>query len=161
MPSLNLLNAVIKVNSYKGLLSESLIVRTAKRALNQYNRGWLKPETADLAEAIAHNGAREFLERPLEGRKLDSDLTAKGIDWLNRVLFKANGERRDTKLSRNFGEREIRIVRNFSHFTFDGFYNDGYDLQPTWRVHSKRHGSFSYVCTIGPHNYNGFIEVMG
>lgn len=159
----NMLNAVTKVNQFKGLLSEAIIVRTAKQTLNQYNRGWLKPETTELAEAIDEFGLRELLESPLYGRKLDAELTKRGIDWLRNMLFTKRGDHRCTIHTREsgIGHREYLIVERFSHFTFDGFYRDGYDnYVPTWRVHSKDGESFSYVCTLGAHNYNGYFLVM-
>jgi len=152
-------NQIKRVIVHKGLLSYSL-VHGSKATLNQYERGWIKPRVQEAIEAIDELGLREFLETPLKGRKLDAELTSRGINWLKATLFKKNGEPRNTKMSREgcrYNAHEI--VRKFSHFTFDGFESDGYgNFIPRWRVHAKDGRSFSYVCTVGAHNPNGYVE---
>lgn len=156
----NIENAIKKIAEHKGLLSASVILYSAKQTLNQYNRGWLKFKNSDAAEAVTELGLRIYLEEPLIDRKLDQELTKRGLDWLKTILFKKNGQPRSTKHTLHADRvNACEIVSKFSHFTFDGFESDGNgNLDPKWRVHSKNGQSFSYVCTLGAHNYYGYIE---
>lgn len=159
----NVENAIKKVAKHQGPLTRAIVVYTAKQTFNQYNRGWIKPKSTEAIEAIDSLGLREFLETPLVGRVLADDLTKIGVEWLNKMLFTSKGKERDTKYTRGaFGPHRYNafaIVKNFSHFTFDGFESDGYgNVEPRWRVHAKDGQSFSYVCTLGAHNYNGYFS---
>ena len=162
----NLNNAIIKVNNFQGLLSEALIVRTAKQSINQFHRGWIQPNTSESAEAIDSLGLREFLEKPLIGKKLDKDLTKKGLEFLNRIVFTSKRKQRKTKDAQQLGDREIIILQNFSYFTFDGFYavDNGsmhYEYVPIWRVHSNNQlDSFSYIYTGGRFSFGGGLEIL-
>jgi hypothetical protein len=158
----NLENAIKKINTFNGPLSEALVVRTAKPTLNQYNRGWIRPKTTECAEAIDHFGVMEFLEKPLRGRKLDQDLTNKGISWLRSYLFTSKGEPRRTKDVKDLPYSTFQIVKDFAFFTFDEFIDDGYgNYQPVWRVHSKNGQSFAYCFTGGAYSYGGGVECWG
>lgn len=162
----NVKNAIRKVYEFEGLLSEALVVKTAKITLNQLRSGHatVDSETAEAVDALG--GIETFLEEPLMGRKLDRALTAKGIDWLKTMLFTAKGTRRNTVHTRELSDRVFEIVQNFSHFTFDGFETDAnsswggsYLVTPMWRVHAKDGRSFSYICTLGRFN-DGYFQVF-
>lgn len=161
----NLENAIKKVHDFKGTLSQSIIVGTAKGTLNQYSRGWIKPKTTETAEAIDQFGVEEFLEVPLLNRKLDENLTLKGIQFLNKYLFTKKDQPRKTKDTKNLPDLVFEVVKNFSHFTFAGFQDVGqgnYSLYtPIWEVHSNDGRSFQYIyggnfsgCGLECFNYN-------
>lgn len=144
----NLDNAIKAVNSFKGKLSRSIVCYTAKQSLNQYSCGWIKPKTSDSAEAIEALGILELLEQPLKGRKLDEELTRKGINWLNSFLFKKNGEPRSNKALQGVSSEVFKAVKEFSHFTFEGFQENcsGYycTYTPIWGIHSKSGSQVNY-----------------
>lgn len=144
----NLNNAIDRVSKFKGKLSKSVICSTAKQTLNQYSRGWLKPDS-ELAELVSQCGMLELLEAPLLDRKLDEALTTQGLEFLKRYLFKANGARRNTADLKYVSDTVFEMVKTFKHFSFAGFETDGYgDYFPMWRVHSKL-GTFVYSYTGG------------
>lgn len=155
----NIENAIKKVNDHKGLLTKSLVVRTAKQTLNQYNRGWIKPKTTECIEAIDALGILEFLEKPLLNRKLADDLTTQGIEWLNRFLFTKKGIPRKNKETQNASTHVYEVVKNFSHFTFGGFTDVGYSAYsnyiPCWVVHAKNGKKFTYIYG-GPYSTQPF-----
>lgn len=155
----NLNNAIKKVAEYKGLLSKSIVCGTAKGTLNQYARGWIKPdsETIQLIEDV---GILGLLEEPLKGRKLDKDLTKAGKEWLNTFFFTRSGARRNTKDLRYVYEGSFDIIKNFSHFTFAGFQDDGHGtFAPCWKVHAKNGDTFTYCYTGGRFSYGDGLEV--
>lgn len=157
----NIENQIKRVNRRPKLLSQDLVMG-CKMTLNQYNRGWLKFQSSDAADAVSKLGLRTYLETPMIGQKLDAELTKRGITWLRNLLYKSNGKPRNTVHTREVGQREYSIVDNFSHFTFEGFYSDGNgELTPIWGVHSKQGQSFKYVCTLGAYNIGGYWAVIG
>lgn len=163
----NLKNAIEKVKSYRGNLSKSIVCSTAKQTLNQYRRGWIKPEEgSDLAVMIAERGLYQLLETPLKDRKLDKAFTKQGLNWMRNFFFTSNGTMRKTKELMQFGDgarKDIEyIVKNFSHFTFDGFTDAGYDngeVIPCWKVHAKDGQTFTYSYNGGRFNPNGGLNV--
>lgn len=93
----------------------------------------------------------EMLERRSE-RAITKEQAKFGIKWLKTKAFKLNGEARKNC---TLGEREQRIVKNFSHFKFAGVYNsqesfgNGHSLYkqyvPIWRTYAKDGSYFDYV----------------
>ena len=53
--------------------------------------------------------------------KITSDHSMKGIEYLNRKCFKANGQRRHTKQVENMPQEFFTAIKDYSHFTFIGF----------------------------------------
>jgi hypothetical protein len=87
-----------------------------------------------------------------EDRRLDltRDQQAKGIAWLKNMHFRLNGsQRRSSKISLD----HLRVIRNFSHFTFEGFRSEvrgGIQIETKciYRTHSKQGEYFDY--TVNP-----------
>jgi hypothetical protein len=157
----NLENAIKRVGSFKGPLSKSIVCATAKQTLNQYARGWLKPDL-HLQPMINFYGIRDLLEKPLQGRRLDKALTAQGREFLNRFLFTSKGVPRKTRDTKYLPDSVFSIVKAFSHFEFVCFTDDNYNnYTPVWRVFDRKGNSFSYSYNGGRFNPNGAFEIHG
>ena len=74
-----------------------------------------------------------------------------GIKWLTEFLFKQNGEPRDTKATHYFNDFHYEIVRDFSHFKFEGYhvefngFGTGFLTGPIYSVYSKSGRCFEYA----------------
>ena len=78
--------------------------------------------------------------------KLDADQTKKGYDFLMNLWKSPTGK---VRANNPFGSREQRILDDFSHFEFGGFYDDGNSYRsnfiPIYIVHSKDGAAFEYI----------------
>jgi hypothetical protein len=78
--------------------------------------------------------------------KLDADQTKKGYDFLMNLWKSPTGK---VRTNNPFGSREQRILDDFSHFEFGGFYDDGNSYRsnfiPIYIVHSKDGAAFEYI----------------
>lgn len=74
-----------------------------------------------------------------------------GIQWLRNACFKADGSLRTSKLAKCFGLAERNVIRNFSHFTFEGVryqqnpYSGQFSTTPIYRTHSENGDYFDYT----------------
>lgn len=120
-------------------------IRGMRRALDarwRRDHGYSVGQTApDISgEELVGLGVRIESERPL----IEAKQAAKGLAWLRKVSFKSNG---DLRKNCPFGERELFVIRHFSHFTLAGFVNIGNaDAShiPVYRVHSIDGRTFCY-----------------
>lgn len=151
----NIENCVKKVQSFKGPLSKSIIVGTAKATLNQLERGWIKDSVT--VRLMGVDGVFNLIENTLINRELDEDLTCAGIEFLNKFLFTKKGEPRKTKMLKFTALNDpgfFDAVKDFSHFTFGGFHNISENhfsqYHPIWIIHSKCEAQYAYVYTGGP-----------
>jgi len=80
-------------------------------------------------------------------RRITPELTAKGLKWWASMKNK-RGEWRNSALAREVPEWCRRIVDDFDHFTFEGYYNAGNSYRdfyiPQYRVHARNGDSFAY-----------------
>jgi hypothetical protein len=85
-----------------------------------------------------------FEERSLD---LTKEQQKKGIEWLRNTHFRKDGsQRRSSKLS----SQHLYVIRNFSHFTFEGFAsqhrsNGQLETQCVYRTYAKNGIYFDYV----------------
>ncbi len=104
-----------------------------------------------------------------EERPITREHAAKGIEWLRRLTFKANGEVRQSK-SMPFDKREVGIIRNFKRFTWVGVFNTQEHFGnfngcksyvPVWRTYAKDGSYFDYVAIGGGPGGGVDIHIVG
>jgi hypothetical protein len=81
-------------------------------------------------------------------RPIFPDHEQQGIDWLRKTAFRTDGVTPRQTKDFPFGLIEIEVIKDFSHFTWEGFedLSAGHysHFVPVWRVHSK-HNTASFV----------------
>ena len=83
---------------------------------------------------------------------LTNEQDKKGFDFLQGLRFTPTGKDR---LNNPYGYREERVLDNFSHFTFCGFYTErGNYYIRMYKCYSKNGESFQYY-------YNGKLNIIG
>ncbi len=80
----------------------------------------------------------------------------KGIDYLRSKCFKMNGQKRNTKQLVNMPQEFFDVIREYSHFTFEGFeevhfntFTGKSEYMPVWRIHTKGGKHFDYYMDLG------------
>jgi hypothetical protein len=96
--------------------------------------------------------AKELLFKSSEKpRSLSPEHTQKGIEYLNKKLFRLNGQLRRLKVN-PFSEREIGIIKNFKKFLFVGLYNNSDNMRKNYvavyRCVAKNGEWFDYTGVI-------------
>jgi len=145
------------------LLTKNKTVSKWLKRVRDRETPWTENEIIHFRKFIGRSGygdefTRMELCRMFSGPyDITAEQSAKGIDWLKRFAFKADGQPRQTK-NMPFAERELNIIRNFHEFKFTGVYNtnQNYDFYiPVYQVIDKDGNSFEYTTNMG------LIEVVG
>lgn len=146
-----------------GKLTERDILNL-KRLLN----GWSRTSVTTEEKEDLNNLLWEQIDN--EGITLTPEQTEKGIKWLRDQWKTPRGiERKHNP----FGYREEEILDNFSHFTFEGFYDDAnyymsrdghHNYLPIYGVHGKladdSTSSFDYYMARGTGYNGGSVEII-
>lgn len=133
-----------------------------KKLLNGYARSSVTAEEKFELASLLYDCVDET-----GGIRITPEQTAKGIAWLKNEYVTPRGVERKHN---PFGYREIEVLENFSHFTFDGFYDtgsmymarDGYhNYQPIYSVIAKDGANFQYYMARGSGYNGGSVEIVG
>jgi hypothetical protein len=133
---------------------------------------WKKPEISALCKLlnsrnyekceeikIKINELEYVLNEDKFERKITKEQTKYGLEYLNTRYFKKRDGSPRKKCP--MGEREISILKDFSHFTLFGLHGDYNRIgsmqwyRPIYRVYSKTGQSFAYIAT-----HWGEIEII-
>ncbi len=126
---------------------------------------WTENEIIYFRKALGYCGNFDDSEKGYllaEFGTKEHDITdvqsVKGILFLKNLAFKANGEPRKTK-DYPFGEFELNVIRNFSHFKFVALapalngLGETMGYEACYRVYADSGASFDYVA----HHWGGVV----
>jgi len=133
----------------RGLMTEREII-SFRSAVGSYTRTTLTEDEKSQLVSMVDDviDSRGYID-------LETSQKQKGIDWINRKLFKTNGQLRNDQCVKNTYrvEHVAEIVKNFRDFTlvgFDDLGTNGYrQLMPVYRCHSIDGKYFDYVGRSG------------
>ena len=95
---------------------------------------------------------------------ITAEQSQKGIDYLRKTLFKANGELRNTELVRETESELIEAVRDFKSFSFvdvtDLTQQSGWEhYTAVYRIHTHSGLKVDYTYTANGYQRGGIFEV--
>lgn len=131
-------------------------INSLKRLLGRWSNTSAAPEELKELEDLMY----DVIEAK-EGIRITAEQTEKGIKWLRDQWKTPRGVERKHN---PFGYREEDVLEHFTHFTFEGFYDNGRyqyrDLCTIWGVHSAD-GYFEYYMGRGTGYNGGTVEIIG
>lgn len=137
------------------ILSRGIVTEWELRMLRKNIRNRWDPENWSLDDRY---NLISLFERDCVCLDLSIEQQRKGIEWLRKTHFKKNGaQRKSSKVSSS----HLFIIRNFSHFTFQGvrpetLANGQIEAHCVYRTHAKNGMYFDY--TINPSFFGAEIE---
>lgn len=146
MKTTNTITISKTAQKYLNIIASGKITENELIALNSfYNKS--KENQTVINSALYEDDTNELM--------LTDEQNKKGFDFLQGLRFTQTGRER---LNNPFGYREEKILDNFSHFTFCGFYDAGnYNHSfyiRMYNCYSKDGSCFQYY-------YNGKMNIIG
>lgn len=118
---------------------------------NQYDKTLIFAREVGLAWSHNHYEVNGDVFLFTSARKITTEQTAFGKDWLKNHFFKKNGQARSGKNTENVGTRVLEISKSVSRFEFVGVvglmnsYGDYVQFIPLYRTYNRKGEYFDYA----------------